>query len=79
MKKYLYLLVFCYYFVGVDVGAAPGAWTEFLSPKIKKVIAIDPAELDPKVVSLPNVIHIKKKVFMVKRRIFLTLQFSSFT
>ena len=41
----------------VDVGAAPGSWSEFISRKFKniKLVAIDLKELD----KIENVIHIK--------------------
>ncbi len=43
----------------VDVGAAPGGWTRLLARACAPVYAIDPANLDPDVVALPNVVHIK--------------------
>ncbi len=45
--------------VAVDVGAAPGGWTRLLARACAPVYAIDPANLDPDVVALPNVVHIK--------------------
>jgi 23S rRNA U2552 (ribose-2'-O)-methylase RlmE/FtsJ len=47
--------------IAIDVGAAPGGWTHQLARCMKTVIAIDPAELHPSVISLENVHHIKKK------------------
>ena len=41
--------------VAVDVGAAPGAWTQQLAAHAEEVVAIDPAEMDPRVSGLPNV------------------------
>jgi 23S rRNA C2498 (ribose-2'-O)-methylase RlmM len=41
------------------VGAAPGGWTRLLAQACAPVYAIDPANLDPDVVALPNVVHIK--------------------
>jgi len=43
----------------LDIGAAPGGWTKVLSSLAKKVVAVDPAALDPSVAGLPNVIHLK--------------------
>lgn len=45
----------------LDLGAAPGGWTKILSSLAEKVIAVDPAELDPTVTALPNVVHTKCK------------------
>ncbi|CAI5498519.1 unnamed protein product [Closterium sp. Naga37s-1] len=46
----------------MDVGAAPGAWTEYLSARMRHVLAIDPAALSPAVTARGNVTHIKKMV-----------------
>jgi len=46
----------------VDVGAAPGGWTQYLANQSQiSVIAIDPGELDDQISRLPNVRHIKMK------------------
>ena len=45
----------------LDLGAAPGGWTKVLSGLAGMVIAVDPADLDPSVKALPNVIHLKCK------------------
>lgn len=45
----------------LDVGAAPGAWTEYLSRNAEIVLAIDPGKLCTKA-QKPNVSHICKKV-----------------
>jgi len=47
--------------VAIDLGASPGAWTQYLSRRCRKVVAIDPAALNPTVLALPNVFHIQKK------------------
>jgi hypothetical protein len=44
----------------VDLGAAPGAWTELLAARSKIVIAVDPAELSDQCAALSNVQHIKR-------------------
>jgi len=43
----------------LDIGSAPGGWLEYLSPKVKKIYAVDPAELEFK---SEKVIHIKKRI-----------------
>lgn len=47
---------------GLDVGAAPGGWTRLLAERNLSVVAVDPAELDPRVMALKNVRHIKKLI-----------------
>lgn len=47
--------------VALDMGAAPGGWTRLLAAHGLRVIAVDPAELDPRVAS-PNVTHIRTTV-----------------
>lgn len=48
--------------VALDMGAAPGGWTRILSERGLRVIAVDPAELDPRVQPLPNITHIRTTV-----------------
>ncbi|RIB35565.1 MAG: hypothetical protein BXU00_00450 [Candidatus Nanoclepta minutus] len=43
----------------LDIGAAPGSWSDYLSQKLKLVVAVDPAELK---IKRENIIHIKKKI-----------------
>jgi len=43
----------------VDIGAAPGGWTQFLSQYCGEVVAIDPAEL--KIPITPSIKHMKMK------------------
>ncbi len=43
----------------LDIGAAPGSWSDYLSQKVKLVVAVDPAELK---IKRDNIIHIKKKI-----------------
>ena len=45
----------------LDLGAAPGSWTRVLASLAGTVVAVDPADLDPSVETLPNVIHLKCK------------------
>jgi len=45
----------------LDVGAAPGGWTRVLASLADNVVAVDPADLDPSVKTLPNVVHLKCK------------------
>ncbi|MCO5582095.1 hypothetical protein L7F22_035985 [Adiantum nelumboides] len=42
----------------LDVGAAPGAWTEFVSKRVCHVVAIDPGKLSENIL---GVTHIRKK------------------
>lgn len=46
--------------IAIDVGAAPGGWTQILAKTMKLVIAIDPAELHESLQSLDNIRHIRK-------------------
>lgn len=48
--------------VGVDVGAAPGGWSQFLAKYCNTVYAIDPGKLHPDVAALPNVMHLPYRV-----------------
>lgn len=43
----------------IDLGASPGGWTRILRQRGLQVWAIDPADLDPRVVSDPGVHHIR--------------------
>jgi len=45
----------------LDLGAAPGGWTKVLASLADNVVAVDPADLDPSVEALPNVVHLKCK------------------
>ncbi|MBU2560588.1 methyltransferase domain-containing protein, partial [archaeon] len=47
--------------VALDIGAAPGGWTRAMASKLKKVIAVDRAKLDPGVTALQNVVHLKER------------------
>lgn len=54
--------------LALDMGAAPGGWTRLLTARGLRVIAVDPAELDPRVEALmassarPNITHIRATV-----------------
>jgi tRNA(Ser,Leu) C12 N-acetylase TAN1 len=41
----------------LDLGAAPGGWSKVLARHVREVVAVDPAELDPEVLALPQVTH----------------------
>ncbi|MBM3472095.1 MAG: hypothetical protein FJX75_02325 [Armatimonadetes bacterium] len=43
----------------LDLGAAPGGWSKALAEEGAEVLAVDPADLDPEVASLPNVTHFR--------------------
>ncbi|KAM3568895.1 hypothetical protein VYU27_008991 [Nannochloropsis oceanica] len=48
---------------GLDVGASPGGWTQYLSDKLFRVIAVDGAFLHPSLPpALPNVRHVMHRV-----------------
>ena len=47
--------------IALDIGAAPGGWTRAMAGKLEKVIAVDRAKLDPAVMALQNVVHIKER------------------
>ena len=47
--------------IALDIGAAPGGWTRAMAGRLKKVISVDRAELDPGVKALENVVHIKER------------------
>ena len=47
--------------VALDIGAAPGGWTRAMASKLKKVIAVDRAKLDPEVMELPNIVHLHER------------------
>jgi 23S rRNA (cytidine2498-2'-O)-methyltransferase len=44
----------------IDLGAAPGAWTELLAKRARRVVAVDPANLSEQCAGLKNVRHIRK-------------------
>ena len=48
--------------VALDMGAAPGGWTRLLAAHGLRVLAVDPAELDPRVETLTNITHIRTTV-----------------
>ncbi len=49
--------------VCVDLGAAPGGWTQRLVARGAKVIAVDPANLTPALAASPRVEHLKASAF----------------
>lgn len=53
-----------------ELGSAPGGACQLLLEKGATVLAIDPAELDPEVLSHPNLTHIRRRGHEVKRRDF---------
>jgi len=42
----------------LDIGASPGGWTKVLAEHLAEVVAVDPGELDPRVLELANVRHL---------------------
>jgi len=43
----------------IDLGASPGGWTRILRQRGLEVWAVDPADLDPRIVSDPGVHHVR--------------------
>lgn len=43
----------------IDLGAAPGGWTEFLAQQGFHILAVDPADMEPAVEAHPHVTHIR--------------------
>jgi 23S rRNA (cytidine2498-2'-O)-methyltransferase len=41
----------------LDFGAAPGGWTRILAARGYRTTAVDPGDLDPRVLQLPGVVH----------------------
>jgi 23S rRNA (cytidine2498-2'-O)-methyltransferase len=41
----------------LDYGAAPGGWTRILAERGYRTTAVDPGDLDPRVLKLPGVVH----------------------
>ena len=40
-------------------GAAPGGWTMLLARMMKRVIAVDKADMSPEALKMENVVHIR--------------------
>lgn len=51
------------------MGSAPGGWTSFLAARCRRVLSVDPAELDPEVLALSNVIHVQQTAQAARRRL----------
>ncbi|QDE92005.1 methyltransferase [Myxococcus xanthus] len=49
--------------VCVDLGAAPGGWTQRLVSRGAKVVAVDPARLMPELTGNPRVKHVQESAF----------------
>ncbi|HZA14000.1 MAG TPA: SAM-dependent methyltransferase, partial [Myxococcaceae bacterium] len=47
----------------VDLGAAPGGWTQRVVDRGSRVVAVDPANLRPGLESHPRVTHLKQSAF----------------
>ncbi|MBS0625951.1 MAG: hypothetical protein JSS32_07870 [Verrucomicrobia bacterium] len=47
----------------LEIGASPGSWTWALNRLGAEVIAVDRADLDPKIAALPNVAFLKRDAF----------------
>ena len=44
----------------LDLGAAPGGWTRILRNRGMRVVAVDPAELDPRLADDPGIEHVRE-------------------
>ncbi len=47
----------------LEIGASPGSWSWVLQQLGASVIAVDRADLDPKIAALPNITFLKKNAF----------------
>jgi 23S rRNA (cytidine2498-2'-O)-methyltransferase len=54
----------------VEVGSAPGGASQALLARGLEVTGIDPAEMDPRILSHPRFTHIRRRVNQVRRREF---------
>ena len=47
--------------IAIDVGAAPGGWTQLLarSGRFVRVVAVEPGDLDAAISALPGVVHVR--------------------
>lgn len=45
--------------VALDLGAAPGGWTRVLQSRGLRVVAVDPADLDPRLVGVAGIRHVR--------------------
>ncbi len=50
----------------LDLGAAPGGWTQVMQRFGVKVTAVDKADLDPRIARLPRVTHLKQSAFALE-------------
>ncbi|HLK60694.1 MAG TPA: SAM-dependent methyltransferase [Chthonomonadaceae bacterium] len=46
----------------LDMGAAPGGWTHILRERGLQVVAVDPADLDPRHRRDPGIVHVRKRI-----------------
>lgn len=53
-----------------EIGSSPGGAAQLLLEQGAKVIGIDPAEMDPRILEHPNFVHIRKRGRDVQRRDF---------
>jgi 23S rRNA (cytidine2498-2'-O)-methyltransferase len=52
--------------LAVDLGASPGGWSYVMHSLGTKVIAVDKAELDPKIAKLPRIEFLKQSAFALE-------------
>lgn len=48
--------------VALDIGASPGGWTRVLLNCGLRVVAVDPADLDDRLLNSPGLVHIRKQI-----------------
>lgn len=61
--------LFSHFYGQIDMGSAPGGWTSFLAARCRRVLSVDPAELDPDVLALSNVIHVQQTAQAARNRL----------
>lgn len=54
----------------LDIGASPGGGSQVLLSRGAKVLGVDPAEIDPRVLENPNFTHIRSRVNQARRSLF---------
>lgn len=63
----------------LDLGASPGGWTGVLSGLGLRVFAVDPGDLDEKLLSDVNIIHFRSKIEDIRDEEFKSLKFDVIT
>ena len=53
-----------------DIGSSPGGASQVLLTRGARVLGVDPAEMDPRILKFPNFTHIRGRIGQVKRSLF---------